>query len=277
MMFLVISGGDDSTEQDVLIIHTAKEDMIDAALRCEKKFGGNWIKHLTSYLVSIDFQFDEFSSSEMVDFAELYEKLGREEVLGKTKYKTYKDIKKYYYMIYDDLAEIEEDEEGKEIIEYHGYYPIPRGYDYIHNDDFGAGRTFGGDRHHKGNDIMAKRGTPLVAVTSGIVERIGWERLGGWRIGIRDSNNRYWYYAHMEEYERGIDRGDRIKAGDIIGYMGDSGYGPEGTTGKFATHLHIQIGVEFPGEKEIAYINPYGILKFLEKNKITLEEEEEDK
>lgn len=268
----MLTAGGDSIERDELIIHSAEEDMIDAALRCEEKFGGYWIEYLVSYLVSIDFQINQFSSSEMIDSAEIYQKLGRKEVLGNTKYKTYKDMEKYYCMIYDDLAEIVEYEEGKKTIKYHGYYPIPEGYEYTHNDDFGADRTFGGDRHHKGNDIMTKRGIPLVAVTSGIVERIGWEKLGGWRIGIRDSNNRYWYYAHMEEYEKGIDRGDRIKAGDIIGYVGDSGYGPEGTTGKFATHLHIQIGVEFPGEKEITYINPYGILKFLENNKVVVEE-----
>ena len=53
-----------------------------------------------------------------------------------------------------------------------------------------------------------------------------------------------------------------VKAGDILGFMGDSGYGPEGTVGQFVVHLHLGIYV-YPDDKEIS-INPYSILRYIE-------------
>lgn len=60
--------------------------------------------------------------------------------------------------------------------------------------------------------------------------------------------------------------GEEIEAGDLIGYMGDSGYGDEGTTGKFPVHLHLGIYLEEPDE-EIS-INPYWILRYVEDSKL---------
>lgn len=133
-------------------------------------------------------------------------------------------------------------------------------------NSWGAARTYGGDRNHEGTDIMAgnnQRGYfPVVSMTDGIVENIGWLELGGYRIGIRSPSGGYYYYAHMCEYADGIKEGSQVKAGTILGTMGDSGYGKEGTTGQFDVHLHIGIYYTVDG-KEISY-NPYYILKMLE-------------
>lgn len=135
-----------------------------------------------------------------------------------------------------------------------------------------AERTYGGKRSHEGTDIMAsidERGYyPVVSMTDGIVEKVGWLEKGGWRIGIRSSGGNYYYYAHLESYAREWKAGDSIEAGEILGYMGDSGYGPEGTTGQFPVHLHIGIYVPLGADQETA-VNPYWMLKYLENNKLS--------
>lgn len=59
---------------------------------------------------------------------------------------------------------------------------------------------------------------------------------GGWRIGIRSEQGGYFYYAHLSEYAPGMEEGKTVEAGEMLGYMGDSGYGEEGTVGQFAVH-----------------------------------------
>lgn len=142
--------------------------------------------------------------------------------------------------------------------------------DFPFEDSFGDGRSFGGDRVHEGTDIMTPdniRGTyPVISVCDGTVENIGWLELGGYRVGILSENNVYYYYAHLYRYDTQITEGCEVKAGQIIGYAGDSGYGEEGTTGQFPVHLHFGIYVTDSSGNEIA-INPYPLLKKL-RNKI---------
>ena len=59
-------------------------------------------------------------------------------------------------------------------------------------------------------------------------------------MGILAPGGAYFYYAHLDSYAD-LKEGDPVKAGDFLGYMGDSGYGEEGTTGKFPVHLHVGI------------------------------------
>ena len=74
--------------------------------------------------------------------------------------------------------------------------------------------------------------------------------------------------AHLSSYGRDFQEGDPVKAGELLGFLGDSGYGPEGTTGKFPPHLHLGIYVEREEDPEYA-LNPYPVLQFLqEKQKI---------
>ena len=138
-------------------------------------------------------------------------------------------------------------------------FPMSEGYKYSFDDGFGGKRTYGGERKHEGIDIMCDSGVPLVAVCSGVVEQKGWLELGGWRIGIRGKDGIYYYYAHLSRYAPGIRKGSRVKKGDILGYTGNTGYGSEGTSGKFPPHLHF--GMYEKGRA----VNPYPFLKAWER------------
>ncbi|MEG0904211.1 MAG: M23 family metallopeptidase [Lachnospiraceae bacterium] len=131
-------------------------------------------------------------------------------------------------------------------------------------------RDYGGVRRHEGTDIMAaieKRGFyPIVSMTDGVIANLGWLELGGYRIGILAPSGAYFYYAHMDSYAN-IQEGDTVKAGDLLGFMGDTGYGvKEGTKGKFPIHLHLGI-YTYPNGKECS-VNPYWILRYLEDKRI---------
>lgn len=149
-------------------------------------------------------------------------------------------------------------------------FPVPSNGDFSsyveYSDSWNVERTYGGARRHEGCDIMAKineRGRyPIVSMTDGIVENIGWLELGGYRIGIRSENGGYFYYAHLYDYAPNLKEGDTIYAGQYIGTMGDSGYSKvEGTVGNFDVHLHVSIYVT---HNNVEYsINPYYILKNL--------------
>lgn len=141
-------------------------------------------------------------------------------------------------------------------------------YPVTYEDTWGAERTYGGERTHEGCDLMAvsnERGKYKVcSMTDGVVKNIGWLEQGGWRIGIQSDLGVYYYYAHLDSYEKAFEEGERVVAGQILGRMGDSGYGKEpGTKGNFAVHLHVGIYVKDALGHERA-INPYWYLKRLE-------------
>ena len=133
-------------------------------------------------------------------------------------------------------------------------------------------RTYGGLYGHEGTDLMPsveKSGYyPVVSMTDGVVEKVGWLEKGGWRIGIRSIHDVYFYYAHLSSYAEDFREGDVIEAGQLLGYMGDTGYGKEeGTTGQFPVHLHVGIYVRNEEIPELA-VNPYWFLKYLEQYKL---------
>ncbi len=130
-------------------------------------------------------------------------------------------------------------------------------------------RKYGGRRRHEGTDIMAKNNLrgyyPIISITDGTVEKLGWLEQGGYRVGIRAPSGGYFYYAHLDSYAPFLSVGDKIIAGQLLGFMGDSGYGKEGTVGQFDVHLHLGIYVQTEaGEMSV---NPYAILCMLEKNR----------
>ena len=131
-----------------------------------------------------------------------------------------------------------------------------------------AGRKFQGERLHEGCDIFGREEKsgyyPILSMTDGIVEKVGWLPLGGYRIGIRSPGGGYFYYAHLSSYAREFQTGEQIKAGEVLGFLGDTGYGEEGTAGKFVPHLHLGIYVRTQTEEEHA-LNPYPVLQFLQK------------
>ena len=136
------------------------------------------------------------------------------------------------------------------------YFPVPLEYrsEITYEDSFGAYRNNGG---HEGCDIMDIENVPgripIISATDGIVTNMGWLFLGGYRIGITSDNGVYYYYAHLYSYASGIKVGDRITAGQFLGFMGDTGEGIEGTSGKFPVHLHFGIytGIEEGNEKAV--------------------------
>lgn len=158
------------------------------------------------------------------------------------------------------------------------YFPVPessydtKGYSVSFGDSWMESRRFGGERSHEGCDIMAaanKRGHyPVVSISDGVVEKMGWLKLGGYRIGIRSLHGVYFYYAHLSDYEPSLHVGDEVLAGELLGFMGDTGYSEtEGTTGYFPVHLHIGIYLNGEDGKEKSY-NPYPFLKELEEKKL---------
>ena len=152
------------------------------------------------------------------------------------------------------------------------FSPIAAGYGYSHCDDFGVGRNFGFKRKHLGHDLMGSLGTPVVAVEGGTVEAMGWNRYGGWRIGIRSfDNKRYYYYAHLQKdkpFAPGLAEGDIVQAGDLIGFMGRTGYSDKENTNNIETvHLHFGLQLIFDeSQKECLseiWIDVYDIVRLL--------------
>ena len=143
-----------------------------------------------------------------------------------------------------------------------------QGQQFFFENSWHARRTFQGERLHEGCDIFGREEKsgyyPILSMTDGIVEKVGWLPLGGYRIGIRSPGGGYFYYAHLSSYAREFQTGEQIKAGEVLGFLGDTGYGEEGPAGKFVPHLHLGIYVRTQTEEDHA-LNPYPVLQFLQK------------
>jgi murein DD-endopeptidase MepM/ murein hydrolase activator NlpD len=120
-------------------------------------------------------------------------------------------------------------------------FPLPLGSVYSFRSTWGNSRSWGGYRIHEGTDIFAGYGVPVRSTCYGIIEVKGWNSFGGWRMGIRDLGNLYHYYAHLSGYDKKLKAGDIVRPGQIIGWVGSSGYGKPGTQGKFPPHLHYGV------------------------------------
>lgn len=143
-------------------------------------------------------------------------------------------------------------------------FPLPLYHNYSYKNTWGDPRGFGGRRIHEGTDIFASYGVPVRATSYGVVEMKGWNKYGGWRIGVRDINNIYHYFAHLNGFEKNVKVGQVVKPGDVIGYVGASGYGPPGTSGKFPPHLHYGMYKD-NGYSEWSF-DPYPYLKRWERD-----------
>lgn len=117
-------------------------------------------------------------------------------------------------------------------------FPMPLGARYTYRSTWGAARGWGGFRIHEGTDIFAGYGVPVRSTCFGVIEVMGWNPYGGWRIGIRDLNGVYHYYAHLSGFNKKLKKDDLVEPGTVIGWVGSSGYGKPGTSGKFPPHLH---------------------------------------
>lgn len=142
-------------------------------------------------------------------------------------------------------------------------FPLPLRSNFSYRSTWGDARGWGGRRIHEGTDIFANYGVPVRATAYGIVEMKGWNKYGGWRVGIRDINNNYHYFAHLNGFAKDLKIGQVVEPGQIIGSVGSSGYGPPGTSGKFPPHLHYGIYRD-NGYTEWSY-DPYPHLKLWER------------
>ena len=171
----------------------------------------------------------------------------------------YKECSKALAAIYNDIK----------------FFPVLKSnssdYWVSYDNSYGADRNYNGKYKHEGIDIMAENNIsgyyPVISVTDGVVENMGWLEKGGYRVGIRSNSSGYFYYAHLYRYEKEWSEGDEVRAGELLGYMGDSGYGPEGTTGMFDVHLHLGVYLKTDHYEELS-VNPYWILRFLEKYRL---------
>lgn len=193
----------------------------------------------------------------------------------------------YYEQVYDSILgdwlgeyEYEELVDGTSVWKKKygliAYSPIARYFPYNGYDDFGASRSYGYKRRHLGHDMMGQTGTPITAVESGTVEALGWNQYGGWRIGIRSfDQQRYYYYAHLRQnwpYVKTLQVGDTVTAGDVIGYMGRTGYSAKENTNNIkVTHLHFGIQLIYDesqkeSDNEI-WIDCYALTEFLARHR----------
>jgi murein DD-endopeptidase MepM/ murein hydrolase activator NlpD len=103
-------------------------------------------------------------------------------------------------------------------------------------DSFGSPRPDVAGGWHHGEDIFAPAGTPIVAVADGTVYSIGWNDLGGYRLWLRDRSGNQFYYAHLSAYSPLAVEGNTVKAGDVLGFVGNTGDADGGPP-----HLHFEI------------------------------------
>ncbi len=171
---------------------------------------------------------------------------------------------------------------GKKLVSGYGlvaYSPIAEGFSYSHYDDFGNSRSYGYRRQHLGNDLMGYVGTPITAIEGGTVEAIGWNQYGGWRLGIRSfDGKRSYYYAHLRKgspYAEGIELGTQVKAGQVIGYMGMTGYSTKSdVNGMSVPHLHLGLQLIFDESQKEGinqiWLDVYNLVKLLSRNRPTV-------
>lgn len=138
-------------------------------------------------------------------------------------------------------------------------FPLPLKSTYSFRSTWGNSRGWGGKRIHEGTDIFAGHGVPVRSTCYGVIEIKGWNAFGGWRVGIRDLNSLYHYYAHLSGFDKKLKAGDIVRPGQTIGWVGSSGYGKPGTQGKFPPHLHYGVYRD-RGLVEWAF-DPYPLLR----------------
>jgi murein DD-endopeptidase MepM/ murein hydrolase activator NlpD len=124
-------------------------------------------------------------------------------------------------------------------------------------DTFDEGRV--GERRHEATDILAPRGTPVLAVEDGVIKRLFLSKPGGITIYQFDPSEHYcYYYAHLDRYSADLAEGMHVKKGDVIGYVGTTGNAPPGTP-----HLHFGITIIGPDKRWSGGepIDPFPILR----------------
>ena len=266
---------------------------------CQSQVHLNWVDLLAYLGARYGGDFSRYSSKDLDSLAEqLLSGKTMEELTGKMKYYTY--YREAYGAVLDGLVgqyeiqipsanaplyatpdllpdgSVNPDKVWVTKYGLKGFSPIAKGFPYNDFDDFGTARSYGFKRQHLGHDMMGQVGTPVIAVESGYVEAIGWNQYGGWRLGIRSfDGKRYYYYAHLRKnypYHKSLKQGSIVNAGDVIGYLGRTGYSrTENTNNINQPHLHFGLQLIFDesqkdGNNEI-WVDCYELTKFLSMNR----------
>lgn len=264
-------------------------DAMHLALRydvdsCQQTLHLNWIELLAYLGARYGGDFSRFRSKDMETLVEkLQNGSSMEELTADLKYYSYY-LEAYSAVLggmtgtYEIQIPSENGSDPVWVTKYglKAFSPIAKNYPYSDFDDFGVSRSYGFKRQHLGHDMMGQVGTPVICVESGYVEAIGWNQYGGWRLGIRSfDKKRYYYYAHLRKnypYHKTLSEGSIVQAGDVIGYLGRTGYSrTENTNNIDEPHLHFGMQLIFDesqkeGNNEI-WIDCYELIKFLSRNR----------
>lgn len=232
----------------------------------------------------------DFTRYQEEDLADIAEKLldGSQTVEEMTKdMEYYPYYREAYGAVLDGMVgEFQYVHPKKKVYGLKAYSPIAKEFPYSDYDDFGVSRSYGYKRNHLGHDMMGQVGTPVIAVESGYVSAFGWNQYGGWRIGINSfDGRRYYYYAHLRQnrpYAEGLKEGALVQAGDVIGYIGRTGYSTEENTNNIDEyHLHFGLQLIFDesqreGNNEI-WVSCYELTRFLSQNRSEVQRDDETK
>ena len=270
--------------------NVTKEAMQDAYDYDVKTYGQeihlDWISLLACHACKNGGDFSRYKSG---DISEIAEKLISKEATLET---LTKDMKyyAYYYNAYNAIlgglvgeyeiqrtpAVSNDSRSFEKKYGLKGFLPLAKNFPYSDYDDFGVSRSYGYKRQHLGHDMMGQIGTPVIAVESGYVEAIGWNQYGGWRLGIRSfDKKRYYYYAHLRQnfpYCKKLKEGSIVTAGDVVGYLGHTGYSSKENVNNIDTpHLHFGLQIIFDesqkdGNNEI-WVSCYELTRFLYQNR----------
>jgi murein DD-endopeptidase MepM/ murein hydrolase activator NlpD len=149
----------------------------------------------------------------------------------------------------------------EEDIEYFDVHPMMVPVDGVEprvlRDTFHEGRD--GGRTHNATDILAPRGTPVLAAIPGQVARLSTNSLGGITAYLIDTERRYvYYYAHLDRYADNLAPGMKVEEGTVIGYVGTTGNAPPDTP-----HLHFQAMRIKPGQHDWWNGTPVDVRQFM--------------
>ena len=193
---------------DFNVTYEALKDTMESDIRThDQEIHIDWIDSLAYLGAKYGGDFKSYQKSDLKKFEEkLMSGQDLEDFTKNMKYFPY--YKKAYGAVLGGFLgyyklEVPDEAGGTRWVERYGlkaFSPIAEGFWYTHFDDFGQNRSYGYSRQHLGHDLMAGTGTPVVAVEGGVVEALGWNQYGGWRLGIRSfDKERYYYYAHLRK------------------------------------------------------------------------------
>lgn len=293
------NSGADSTGKDYIKwvdFHVTSEAMRQACAYDVDTYGQeghlNWVDLLAYLGARYGGDFKQYKAKDMDEIAERIQKGETTVEKLSAEIKSFDYYREAYGAVLDGLVgeyQIEAEDQGQGAQSHEsqgevswtkkyglkGYSPIAKSFPYNDYDDFGVARSYGYRREHLGHDMMGQTGTPIVAVESGYVSAMGWNQYGGWRLGISSfDGRRYYYYAHLRQnfpYCKSLEVGSIVQAGDVIGYMGRTGYSAKENVNNIdTTHLHFGLQLIFDesqreGNHEI-WVDVYELVKFLYKN-----------